>query len=330
MLLRIPLGIFSDKIGKRKIFIILGILFSFFSSLGMGFFKIPKTLLIFRSMSGVAATAWVTFVVLFSSYFEGEDAPKAVGFIMSITTLGQVSGTFAGGIITEQFGYKATFIIASISAVIGIVTSFGITERKPVTSQPLKLESLIETIKNRELILFSFLAILVQFINFSTVYGFTPVAAKQIGANDFQLGLLTTLSAIPGVLAAALSGAFFMEKLGKRKTLLIGFAVTSLTCIAIPYIKDLKILYATQIIGGFCRGGLIPLLMGLSIKNIDGNKRATATGFFQAAYGIGMFIGPVITGVLGDTKGLVWGFWTVGFVGAAGAIVSAVCTDRNA
>jgi len=58
MVLRLPLGIYSDKINARKRFILLGILISVISSLGMGFFKNPWSLLIFRGLSGAAAAAW--------------------------------------------------------------------------------------------------------------------------------------------------------------------------------------------------------------------------------------------------------------------------------
>ncbi|GAA3322733.1 hypothetical protein GCM10020331_043790 [Ectobacillus funiculus] len=47
MLLRVPLGIWSDRIGKRKVFILLGMLCATLSSLGFTFDSSPLSALIF-------------------------------------------------------------------------------------------------------------------------------------------------------------------------------------------------------------------------------------------------------------------------------------------
>ena len=63
VLLRLPLGILSDALGRRKIFVISGLLFSLSSSLGMWYYSSPLMLLIFRGLAGVAATTWVCYTV---------------------------------------------------------------------------------------------------------------------------------------------------------------------------------------------------------------------------------------------------------------------------
>jgi MFS family permease len=125
----------------------------------------------------------------------------------------------------------------------------------------------------------SFLAVLSQFMTFATVYGFTPVLAKEMGASSLGLGLLTSLSTLPGIFASALSGTFFARKFGERRTIIAGFTVAALSCVVIPYTKSMAMLYITQFIGGFGWGTVFPLLMGLSIKTVSSEKRATAMGF---------------------------------------------------
>lgn len=61
--------------------------------------------------------------------------------------------------------------------------------------------------------------------------------------------------------------------------------------------------FNTQFIDGFGQGMISPSLMGLSIKGVKNNKRASAMGFFQAVNGVGMFCGPVIVGMLSDAAG---------------------------
>ena len=73
----------------------------------------------------------------------------------------------------------------------------------------------------------------------------------------------------------------------------------------------------TQAIAGFGRGLSFTLLMGMSIKHMPADKRATAMGFFQAIYGLGMFIGPVLMGIIGDYFSLNEGFIVLGVLGLA-------------
>ena len=321
MLLRIPLGIFSDRINKRKIFINLGILTSFISALGMGMLKSPVFLLIFRGLSGVAAATWVTFTVLFSSYFPENETSSAIGYINSFNSLGLMIAMLLGGIIAQYLGPQSPFFLAFAGGVLALILSFGIVEQK-IDRKPIKISALLLVGKDKNLLVISGLGILIQLLTFATVFGFTPIAAEKIGASNFELGLLSTLSTLPVIFASAMSGSIFAKRFGEKNTLITGFLITSFSCIIIPFISNLNLLYLSQTLGGFGRGLVMSLLMGLSIKTVEPDRRATAMGFFQAIYGIGMSIGPVMVGFLSDTVGLNWGFWSVGMLGIVGALLA--------
>lgn len=330
MLLRIPLGIFSDTLQKRKPFVSAGLFLGLVSALGLYFYEAPAMILLFRSVSGMAAATWVTYTVLFSSYYEGPEAPKAIGIINSFTAFGQMTAMLLGGLAAQFFGPRATFLLAAGGAVIGVTLSFGVIEQRALQRKPLRLQQLLEVGLDPRLLLVSALAILSQLLTFATVFGFTPVAAKNIGAGSFELGLLTTLSTLPGIFASALSGAYFARKYGERTVILWGFLLTASACLVIPFVPSMSLLYLSQIAGGFGRGLVFPLLMGLSIKAVEEGKRATAMGFFQAIYGLGMFIGPVLVGYLSDAASLAWGFVAVSLMGFLGAAVTGMVLKNEA
>lgn len=322
MLLRIPLGIYSDRLNRRKIFIILGILASIISSLGMASFKSPFALLIFRGISGIAAAAWVPFTVLFSSYFSREDSTKALGYINSFNALGQMAALLSGGIIIKIFiSDRSPFYLASIVGLLALLMATGIVENK-IDKEPLKFKELIKVGMEKDLLIASGLAVLSQLITFATVFGFTPLAAQAIGADQNQISLLTTLSSLPGIFAAALSGSRAIKNFGRRRTIALSFLVMALTSASIPLTKNINTLYLSQMIGGFARSIGFSLLMSLSIIKMPQEKRATAMGFFQSIYGLGMFIGPIMVGFISDFAGLDWGFWITGIIGILGTILS--------
>lgn len=321
MIIRIPLGIISDRLNKRKLFIILGIISSFLSGLGLWLFSSALSMLFFRALAGVAAASWVAFSVLFSSYYRSDEATKATGYIMAANNFGQVLAMFAGGSAAEIFGTKSSFLLAAISAVLAFISGMLISENKEIKKKPLSFAELATVGKSGNLIIVSVLAILSQFVTFATVYGFTPIVAESLGANSAKLGLLSTLSILPGIPAGALSGSYFSSKFGEKKTLFTGFIIAAFSCIAIPFVKSLPVLIITQVIGGFGKGVTIPLLMGLSIKNVEENKRGSAMGFFQAIYGLGMFAGPVVVGIISDIASLNAGFYFTALVSIIAAFM---------
>jgi MFS family permease len=68
--------------------------------------------------------------------------------------------------------------------------------------------------------------------------------------------------------------------------------------------------------------------MALSIQAISPRERTTAMGVYQAAYSIGMLVGPLASGFLADSCGLPAVFYlsaSVSLVIAAIALLPALC-----
>ncbi len=319
--LRVPIGIMSDRLGKRRIFISLGLFSLVISSAGLYLFDQPMLILIFRTFSGVASAFWVIFTVLYSSYFDESEATKAVGILNAFCNGGILLGLISGGFIVDGFGVRATFFVSLIIAVLGFVLSFGISEKK-LERKPAEVKELLMVVREGNFQTVAVIGVICQFVSFATIYGFTPVVAKNLGASEFQIAMLTALSAVPGVIGSALSGSFFAGKLGERRTIIYGLLISALSCCIIPYSHNLAMLSVAQLLGGFGTGTVFPLLMGLSIQNVPGDKRATAMGIFQAIYGLGMFMGPTVVGALTDGIGIKWGFITIGAVALAGIFVA--------
>ena len=321
-MVRVPLGIISDKFKKRKIFVISGVTIAVISAAGAYIFKSGMALLFFRGLSGIAAASWVIFTVLFTSYFEEDEVPKALGIISSYNYMGQVSAMLLGGWVAQRYGQDSTFLLAALVGCVGILLSFTIKEKEMPQTKPLQIKDIFKIAKNKNLIMASLLAILFQILTFATVFGFTPIIAKNLGASHFELGLLSTISTLPMIFASSLSGTFFKDKIGIKASVTLGFTLSALSCLAIPFSGSLAILYITQMIGGFGRGVGFPLLMSLGIQDISSSKRATAMGFFQAIYGVGMFLGPALVGLISDLSSMKTAFIVIGMLGFLGAGVA--------
>jgi MFS family permease len=322
MLLRIPVGILSDRFHKRKLFITFGLFFTGLSGLGLWITNDFTWIIILRALAGAAAATWVDFTVLFTSYFKHEESTKAIGTISFYNSLGQLIGILMTGWVADSMGWEFSFLLGAFIGALGFLGSFFLIEHVEVNAPGITLRGVAEVAGDGTLLIVSLLAILSQVITFSTVFGFTPVYAAHLGASKLDMALLTCIANLPVAFATLLGSGLWSAKFGEKRIAVFGFILTGLFTLTIPFTHSLWVLMLTQAISGFGRGLSFTVLMGLSIKHIATAKRATAMGFFQAIYGLGMFVGPVLMGIIGDWFQLDQGFLVLGILGCITAVLS--------
>jgi MFS family permease len=165
-----------------------------------------------------------------------------------------------------------------------------------------------------------------MFISFATTFGFIPLAAYLLDASSLQLGMLGVVSTVPGIFMAPLAGTYLPKKLGVNATLVVSFLVAGAGSALIAVANTLFLLFAVQIVGSIGQAILGTLLLGLCIRDIPAQRRATAMGFYQAVYGIGMFLGPFTMGQISYAFSLNTAFIFTGIIGIAGAFATIIYT----
>lgn len=318
-ILRMPLGILSDRIQKRKIFITGAMVSSFLAGIVMFLTPSPTGLLIGRILCGVSACAYVQITILFSSYYKQEETSKAMGIMVALMFMSQMIAMLVGGIATDKFGINSTFILTSIYAFIGIVVSLFIYD-KPIDKKPIKMRELKSVISNKWLIAAAILAILVQSLAFAKSWSFVPLAAYRAGASGTMQSIITTSFTFCSMLSALMIGRL-TKVFGEKKLLATGFLLHAIGSLIIPLLDGVVGLIISQIISGLGNGMIFSLLMSISVKTISSHKRGSAMGLYQALYAIGMFLGPVVFGTFADKYPLNYGFIATSVLALVGFIL---------
>ena len=303
LLFRIPIGIWSDRSGRRKPFVLSGFVLIFISCIGLALSPNAWVLLLFRGLAGLAASMWVAFTVLYSSYFSDSQSTRAMSLITFCVGFGQAISAI-GGKIADAYGWIAPFYVGAGLSVLGAALMLPIPDRSVEGRPAISLQRLLSIASRRRLLVVSIVAALSQFAVFSTVYGFLTVYATQIGATKSNLGLLMFIISSCQTVSMLLTGTIVAPRIGYMATVVAGYSVVACATIVTPYIRGLPVLFLIQGLGGLGRGLAYPILMGLAIQGTPQQEKATAMGFFQAIYAIGMFLGPALGGVIGDTLGL--------------------------
>ncbi len=158
LLLRIPLGVLSDSIGKRKPFILMGLAIAFVSGMITFLFPTAFSLLATRLLAGISASTWVVFTVLFSSYFSDDESKKSIGIINSYNAAGQLIAMTIGGFVSWYYGTRYLFLLAAIGALIAFLVGLFISDNEHKKKKS-SIGEFLKVLNNKKLLLVSLLAI---------------------------------------------------------------------------------------------------------------------------------------------------------------------------
>ena len=166
----------------------------------------------------------------------------------------------------------------------------------------------MQIIKNNTLLRVSIIAIGFHFVTFGVTLGFLPIIIENLGGSKTNIGDITTLSQLAAIVGMSLS-AFFINKLGIRKTIFLGSISMLCSLILTAYVENLFIIAALQFVAGFGRGILYTVTITLILISFNKESRGVAMGAYQAFYAIGMFLGPALSGLIVNLFGINAIFW---------------------
>ncbi len=301
-IIRLPLGIAADWVGRRKPFIIGGFAFAGLGALIMGLSNGVGGLMVGRAFTGFAAGAWVLLVVAFSSLFAPEDAVRASAILSAINAVARVIVTSMTGSLNLMGGYPLSFFVAVVMAGLAILAMLFVKEpRREVKRSSFRQVGAL--ISRRDVLMPALLGIVAQYAIWSSTFGFTTNLAKNMGATDVVLSLLVSMN-LAVVFLGNLAMSAVAKKFGERRMVALSFVFVALGLGSLAVAKGMTMVFVGQILMGLASGVGYPVLMGLSIRYVDESERATAMGLYQSVYAIGMFSGPTLSGILADQIGI--------------------------
>ena len=308
LLFRLPLGMWSDRARRRKPFVLGGIAVGIASALVLFFFSSANTLFLGRAMAGLAACAYVPLSILITSSFEREHTTRALGYMEASTASGQLTAMLAGGLVGTLSGDRASFLVAAALGAVALALA-GFSQESRTGRESVKLKELAGALSERTLLVASVLAIFTQAVVFGKGFVFTNIAAAAFHATAFQKSLLTVFLTLPSILFAPVASGKLAPRFGVRVVVTAGFTLQAISCVLAALPSSLALLYVSQLLTGWGNSMIFPLLMALGLSRMADQRRATAMGFYQAVYGLGIFGGPWLTGALISALGQTAAFW---------------------
>lgn len=153
---------------------------------------------------------------------------------------------------------------------------------------------------NRSLIAI-FLTVVLDAMGMGIIFPILPTLLEDLTHADnvaLLVGLLTALYAVMQFIFAPLLGAL-SDRAGRRPVLLLSLGGAAVSYLFLAFASTLPLLLVGRAIAGIT-GASLSVAMACLTDITPEEKRARRFGWFNAMFGIGFLVGPVLGGLLGD------------------------------
>ncbi len=290
-------GYFSDKLGKRKIFIWTGYLFGALSRVGYALSNIWQWLIPFRILDRSGKMRGAPRDAMIADASTDENRGSNFGLVRTMDHLGATCGIIASLILFPLLGFRKLFLIAATPSVIGACLIL-VTIKERATRDVSKGFTLKELDSN--FITFLSLSLIFAIGNFS--YSFLLVQAKNLG---FEMSFTPVLYLIFTFVASLMAAPFgrIADKIGRKKVYILAYLFFVLTCLGFILIRQALLVIPLFILYGLHLAALEPAQKTLASELAPTEYRASTLGTFQMFIGLASLPAGLIAGLLWEYVG---------------------------
>ncbi len=299
---RIPVGVAVDATGRSRRVMIGGFVLSAAGALVLAAGRTAPVLAAGRALTGLAAATWVPMVTVFGGLFPPERLVAATSLLAMVAAAGRLFATFAGGFVNDAAGAAMPFVFAALSALLA-AAALAAVPLPAAEPRPPTMARFLALARRREVLVPTVAQTFASFANWAVMMTFLPVLAGRLGATGTAKGLLMSLMTGTSLVGSAITAAA-ERRLGTVALVRTAFALYCASIVAAAVSPALAPLFAAAAVMGLANGVYYPMLMGLAVRDVAVEERATATGIHQAVYAVGMFAGPWIGGLAAESLGI--------------------------
>ena len=308
---RIPSGYISDKIGKRKILVIIG----------YGISTISKPFFIF-------VTSFIDTIIvriadrigkgirtaprdaLIAESVDESSSGKAFGIHRTLDQMGAIIGPFFAFLILELFGgnIQHIFLLSIIPGIVSLfILIYYVKDRLSIDDNNKVIVNKITFFPNlRNLFIenkiFVYLVIIIGVFSLGAFnYSFVLLKSTDLGIEQNFVPIIYAIINITHTVIGIPAG-ILSDRVGKEKMLIIGFLLFVISVLLMYFSEKNNIIYIISIplIYGLYVGISETVQRALVSKYVSEHNRGTAFGFYGLIIGICLLIGNVTFGFLWD------------------------------
>ena len=308
---RIPSGYISDKIGKRKILVIIGY---GISTISKPFFIFVTTFIdtiIVRIADRIGkGIRTAPRDALIAESVDESSSGKAFGIHRTLDQMGAIIGPLFAFLILELFGgnIQHIFLLSIIPGLVSLfILIYYVKDRLSIDDKNKVIVNKITFFSNlRNLFIenkiFVYLVIIIGVFSLGAFnYSFVLLKSIDLGIEQNFVPIIYAIINITHTVIGIPAG-ILSDRVGKEKMLIIGFLLFVISVLLMYFSEKNNIIYIISIplIYGLYVGISETVQRALVSKYVSEHNRGTAFGFYGLIIGICLLIGNVTFGFLWD------------------------------
>ena len=294
-IMRIPVGLLIDRIG-RKPFLIAGV--ALFAVGNFGYLWAPGILLMlpFRMLHGVGWSGCTTAVATLAADIAPQKRRgELIGYAAMASSLGGAIGPVAGFALLQRFDFSGVFFGAAALLFVSLILAAFVKEpehgpRNDHRQRWLDLLVIPETLLP---------AVAVAFLSFGHggILTFLPIHALKLGLEN--PGLWFGLYALCLLLSRPVAGPL-SDRISRRAVIIPGLILNLLGIGILALAASPAWLMAAAVVGGFGTGAAQPALMTVAVDQTSPQRRGQSMAQYQCFYDLGIGLGSLTLGAFLD------------------------------
>ncbi|MBS3793706.1 MAG: MFS transporter [Candidatus Thorarchaeota archaeon] len=294
------LGILSDRIAKRKIFIVIG---GFGGSL---FYWLMTTtldyeiLLIMRFVQGMfTVLAWQSLMTSILDFSTSSNRGKNMGVFGVFLATAMGVGPVIGGIVARYGVFQPYYVASFFSLVVGLVALCGIRDSNHLKAR-VSFRKSITLAKRCPKIKIPSILNFVDRLHMGFILTALPLLLVTVlGLSESFRGMILGLFATPFILLQYPIGRL-SDSIGRRILVITGSFCYAFTLAFVGFAAQVGLipLIISLVLLGTFSGLTAPPTMAWIGDCVPPKDRATGTGLFNLLGNFGMVLGPIVLGVI--------------------------------
>jgi MFS family permease len=287
-------GLLSDK-WVRSSLMILGAVLASISYALLFLSENIYTIMVARLIEGAAVASFIpsSIASAVDSAPEGR-VGEMLGWRSLMVGIGFTVGPGIGGILSQFFSYRVTFIIASL-LLLTIIPLIKTSENNRKSFGGIYVGGL-----GNKYFLTAFLSLIIYAVSWMGLITFLSAYLKLLGYGDIEIGFFVSLQALSSLMLRIIAGK--LSDKYPEKTTYLSLLIISSSFFMIYIFTTPPYLYLASIVFGVGVGIFIPSCQTLAL-----GRRRGGVGFLTSIYTMGMdignLIGPVILGLIVQYSG---------------------------
>lgn len=313
-------GRLSDRWGRRKSFLIVGMIFFGFSSIGYVLASTALHLFFGRFLQGLGAG----MVLPISTAYIGDITPRGkeglyTSVISIARTLGWGCGPLLSGFISEGYGIQIPFYIMGGLALVSCLLLFTALPEYPHIRNASATSSYREILRNktiRSLVLYR----AINAIGTGNLFSFFPLLADSLGASPTEIGVLLSSRIL---IMTLLQGPFgvLVDRFDKIKLILLSGGASAVLMLLIPFAHTFMELLVLGLLIGVTWAVIMPAVTALAAAHGRESGMASVLSTVNMGFSIGMIVGPITSGFIQETFDLPSVFYFGGSTAVGGVLI---------